>query len=406
MKITQLCFYRTFKRSAFVATILITPHLSYAGGLYMYEMGTSDLGFANAGSSARAEDSSTLYSNPAGMTRLKGDQITVSAQALYGNLKYEQDGAGVLNGSNPENAIGWLPGGSAFYTHSVDDNLKVGLGLYNNFGLALDFGDSWAGNNIVSNATLTAFTLQPTIAYRINNQWSFGGGITANYGYFELERVTITNETKKLDDGDWSYGVRLGILYEPAVSTRFGLSWGSEVEYDYNVEGSVTIGATTLTIPLSANITAPQQLMFSAYHRVSDKWAVMGNLGWQDWSEFSDMTLEVNGVTTVSKIELEDTWHAAIGAQYTLNEKIKLNGGIAFDTSMYKDQSKTSFSLPSGDSWRFATGMEYEVSIQSSLGVAAEYLKSEDASDSNALVSGSYDNVYMVFLGVNYTYRF
>ena len=43
-----------------------------AGGLYLYEIGTEDLGLANAGTAARAQDASTVASNPAGMTRLDG----------------------------------------------------------------------------------------------------------------------------------------------------------------------------------------------------------------------------------------------------------------------------------------------------------------------------------------------
>ena len=34
-----------------------------AGGLYMYEMGTEDIGLANAGSAARAQDASIIANN-------------------------------------------------------------------------------------------------------------------------------------------------------------------------------------------------------------------------------------------------------------------------------------------------------------------------------------------------------
>ncbi len=100
---------KTFKKIIFTAGLL-SPLASQAGGLYLYEIGTSDLGLAAAGTAARAEDASTLYSNPAGMTRLAGDQVTVAAQALYGKFDYELDGNGALSGSNPDNAVGWLPG--------------------------------------------------------------------------------------------------------------------------------------------------------------------------------------------------------------------------------------------------------------------------------------------------------
>ena len=42
-----------------------------AGGLYLYEIGSPDVGLAAAGYAARAADASTVFTNPAGMTRLK-----------------------------------------------------------------------------------------------------------------------------------------------------------------------------------------------------------------------------------------------------------------------------------------------------------------------------------------------
>jgi long-chain fatty acid transport protein len=397
---------KTFKKTILI-TAFLSPLGSQAGGLYLYEIGTSDLGFAAAGTAARAEDASTLYSNPAGMTRLSGDQATVAAQALYGKFDYKLDGNGALSGGNPDNAVGWLPGGSAFYTHSISNDLKIGIGMYGNFGLAEDFGTSWAGKNLVTKTTLMAATIQPTVAYKINDKWSVGGGLTANYGYLKLEREKLTGDTGDTSDGDWAYGVRLGLMYEPTPSTRIGLAWGSEVNYDFNVDGSVTLLGRTHTIPLAAEIKAPQQLMASIYHRLGSDWAVMGNIGWQEWSKFADSTLETDLTGTVtSSMQLQDTWHAALGGQYTLNEKTKLNAGIAFDTSMYQNQSDTSFTIPNGDTWRFGTGVEYALSTQSDLGFAIEYLRADSASDSSKLISGSYDHPEMFFMAVNYTYRF
>lgn len=394
------------------ASIASYSYASHAGGLYLYEIGTSDLGFASAGTAARAEDASTIYANPAGMTRLEGDQFTAGAQLLYGKAEYELDGNGLLNGGDPGNIVGWLPGGSAFYSHSISDDLKVGIGAYGNFGLALDFGDSWAGKNLVDKTALMAMTIQPTIAYRINDHWSLGAGMTANYGFFKLERDRLSGGDTNQIDHDWAYGARLGLMYEPTNKTRIGLVWNSEVEYEFNVDSTLTIGPIgpigpiTTTIPMAAGVKAPQQVMTSIYHRLNDDWAVMGNLGWQDWSEFADTTIEVNGVTSSSNLALEDTWHVAAGAQYTLDAQTKLNAGVAFDTSMYKHQSQTSFALPNGDTWRLGLGMQYALSSQSDLGVAAEYVRSEDSSTQSALISGGYDNPEMLFMSVHYTRRF
>jgi long-chain fatty acid transport protein len=405
IRLLEADMHKMFNKVILAASVA-WPLAGQAAGLYMYEIGTADLGFAAAGTAARAEDASTLFANPAGMTRLAGDQMTLGIQALYGDVEYELDGQGALPGKSPGNVIGWFPGASAFYSHSVSDRLKVGIGTYGNFGLALDFGDNWAGKNLVDNMALIAMTIQPTVAYRLDNQWSIGGGLTANYGYFKLERERLGGGGSSQDDGDWSYGARLGVLYEPSKTTRIGLTWVSEVEYDFNVNGSVTIGPITHTIPLSAGITAPQQLMASIYHRLNEGWAVMGNLGWQEWSKFADATLETNAGTVTSSMQLRDTWHAAVGVQYTLNAQTKLNAGIAFDTSMYEDQSESSFAIPSGATWRLGAGIQYALSPQSDLGLAIEYADAEDNVSQSALISGKYDDPYMIFMSAHYSHRF
>ncbi len=395
-------------RQAIVAGVLIWPLASLAGGLYLYEIGTSDLGLAGAGTAARAEDASTVYANPAGMTRLAGDQFTLGGQALYGKADYKLDGQGKLGGSDPGNVIGWLPGMSGFYSHSVDDRLKLGMAVYGNFGLALDFGDDWAGHNLMDRSALMALTLQPTVAYRLDDHWSIGGGLTANYGYLKVQRDTVIgSNSQEQHDGDWAYGARLGVMYEPSSSTRFGLVWTSKTEFDFDINASVTgLFGRTHTLPFAATVPMPQQVMGSAYQRLNDRWAIMGNIGWQEWSKFSDITVEGNNVATTNSLKLQDTWHAAFGAQYTLNAQTRLNAGVAFDTSMYKSQSQTSFAAPSGDTWRFGVGMQYVLSPKDEIGVAAEYLRMQSSSDPSALVSGSYDHPEMLFLSVNYTSRF
>jgi len=398
------------KKSIFVsmAGLVIMGFAGQAsgGGLYLYEMGTEDLGLAGAGAAARAQDASTVFSNPAGMTRLEGDQLTLGAQILYGDLPYHLNNAD-LEGS--DNVVGWLPAASSFYSHSISDALKLGLALYGNFGLSLGFGDDWAGRYLVKDATLMGITLQPTIAYRINEMWSVGGGLGINFGIFSLTRDKLGDGEKTLDDTDLASSGKLGVMFEPCKYARLGLTWASKVKYEFDVEanGNLPITGASWTLPITASVDTPQQAMLSAVFDLNDKWSLLGNIGWQDWSSFSELEVTTDRVSKSSSLELQDTWHGALGTQYKITKATRLNFGIAYDTSMYKDQDKTSFTMPSGASWRFGTGVQQQLSEQSSLGLAFEYLLSEDARVAEpALLAGTYDNPQMYFFAVNYSYRF
>jgi long-chain fatty acid transport protein len=380
-----------------------------AGGLYLYELGTEDVGLANAGIAARAQDASVVANNPAGMTRLEGNQLVVGAQLLYGDVEYTLDNSSLAESGN---IVGWLPGGSLFYSHSFNDDLKIGAAFYGNFGLSMSFDDNWAGHNLAKDVTLMGLTLQPTVAYRMNDKWSVGAGLGINYGIFSLsrDRLNINGGGEiEQDDTDIVANVKLGILFELSEKTRFGLTYASEVDYSFDVDatGTLPITGNPFTLPIGANVNTPQQLMFSAVQVLNNKWTLLGNIGWQDWSAFGESEVTVGANTLVAKLDIQDTWHGAMGVQYQLAEATRLNFGVAYDSSMYNSQSETSLLLPTGAAWRFGAGAQHQLNEKSSFGAAFEYVASEDSTViSPAVLSGSYDDPRMYFFSVNYSYRF
>lgn len=389
------------KRPIFALLLAGLTGTSQAGGLYLYELGTEDVGLAGAGSAARAQDAATIATNPAGMTMLEGDQLTLGMQGLYGNAKYQQDGRGALSGNEAGNVVGWFPGMSAFYSHSVDDQLKVGIGVYGNFGLGLDFGD-WAGSRLLKQSTMIGMTIQPTVAYRINDQWSVGGSINANYGILSLTRGTPGGDVT-LDDTDWSSSVKLGVLYQMNQSTRFGLSYTSETEYNFNSSVNSPLGGQ---VPLNGSVNAPQQLMLSAFHQLAPQWVVMGNLGWQNWGAYNDNQIWLGNYESPNAGRLQDTWHTALGVQYQATAALRLNTGVAYDSSFYKDQQNASMTMPAGKTWRFGMGAQYQLNKSDSLGAAFEYAHIDSSYVQSPLLSGTYQSPKLYFWTVNYSKKF
>ena len=116
---------------------LTVPSVSNAGGLFLTEFGTEDVALAGAGWAARAQDASTLFKNPAGMSLLEGNQFQGGLQALYfqsGGFSGTNDPHGGNGGGNP---VGVMQAASGFYVHSLSKDFKVGLGMLSNFGLGL-----------------------------------------------------------------------------------------------------------------------------------------------------------------------------------------------------------------------------------------------------------------------------
>src|SRR6516164_6334954 len=112
------------------ALTLATTQTVQAGGISLYEIATPDVGLASAGYAARADDPSTLFKNPAGMSRLEGVQFQGGLQALYGDVSFSPNAntSPRLGTGDGGNSVGWLPGASFFVTVPLGEKFHVGLG--------------------------------------------------------------------------------------------------------------------------------------------------------------------------------------------------------------------------------------------------------------------------------------
>ncbi len=376
-------------------------------GLYLYEIATEDTGLAGAGQAARAQDASTIMTNPAGMTRLPDQMITGGLQALYGDTPYSLNSDAALQGKSPGNTIGWFPGASLFYHQRLTEDISAGIGLYGNYGLGLDFGE-WAGDRLIKKSTLIGLTISPALAWKINDRFSWGVGLGINYGFLSLTSH-VEGQDEKASDHDWAMNFRTGFLFDLTEATRLGLNYTSKTEYHFSIDGKARfpqLPSVEYSLPLSAQINTPDQLMLSAVHDINERWSVMGDLGWQNWSIYGGNQVYLSGENVQRENRLKDTWHTALGIQFRPDERWRLNTGVAYDSSFYRNQNNTAMTMPSGDAWRFAIGAQYQVTESGNIGAAFEYLKMESSRVSSSLLNGAYNNPELYFFSMNYSYTF
>ncbi len=348
---------------------LLTCAAAQSGGLYLYETTASDIGLASAGMAARAQDASVMAANPAGLANVAGQSFSGNLIGLYGDAQLD-----TMNG-NAGNVIGFVPMPSAFYSQQVNDKWTLGVGFYGDYGLGLEYEGLLKNTLDIPTATTQALTIKPSASYRINERWSVGAALGIQYGMYEIETKGLTNFST--EEQDTQVNGQVGVLYEAALGTRFGLSYSSETEFEFDSSHSI----------------APQQLIFSIYNQVNDKFAWMSNVNWQDWSEYN---------TTLSA-ETQDTYHVAFGTQYQINNKLMWNAGFAFDSSMYEDQSKGDITVPTGDSYRLGTGMDYQWDDKNTISVAFETVMVDS---SETLVNGTkvagFKDPALYFLSIGY----
>ena len=421
---------RDLVRITVIALTVVLPARGWAGGAYLYETGNpTDIGLGGAGLAARAQDPGTVFTNPAGMTRFKQSELLLAGYAIYIHGPFDPDSNTTASGSDGDtNEL--IPGGSAAYVYPLSPKAALGISAQNHFGLALDWSDGWVGRYESVSATLVAPQIQPSVAYKVNDWLSVGAGAALTLGYLsDKARVNTLDPARgdgklRYSDTDFAVQGNFGIMIEPSDRTRIGLRYLTETDLDFkdrvNVSGTGPglgpNGLVELITPaggLDLGTKMPQSVMLGAYHELNDQWAILGSVGWEDWSEFSRVRVRVvdTAVDTTVDAGFRDVWHFGVAAQYQYSPQWLLSAGFSYDTSMATDATRP-ITLPLGAQYRYGAGVTYQKRKDLTLGAAMELLYEgnlpikETGGDLSGKVSGKYENVYLPFLTVYANWKF
>lgn len=420
-------------KSSVAGGLLFASLQAEAGGIMIYEAGHEGTGLANAGSAVMASDPSILMTNPAGISQLAGTQINFNAQLILGDVSFSRDNANTFGGNEGGNALKYLPGSSFFISHQLDERSSIGFGMYGNFGLALDYDDDWAGRYFAQESAIIGVSFQPTYAYKITDDLSVGLGPRFMLGYFRTE-VAVNNNVLGLgnaEDGqlrykdtDWGTGANVGVLYNLNERTKLGLAWTSKIKLKFEDKPElkkITNPLLRLALnrldadQLNVDMNVPQTVTTSVSYQLDPQWTLLGSLGWQDWSDFGKVGVEVDtdlgSTARTAQRQYKDTWHASIGAQHQINPKLRWNVGLGYDSSAVDDKDRT-VDNPMNEAWRLATGVSYALQedVDVHMSYTLIYLGDMDVQQTKARsggsVSGEYKKAALHVLGGGVVWRF
>jgi long-chain fatty acid transport protein len=352
--------------------------------MYIYEMADpAGVGYGSAGQAARANSASTVFTNPAGMTRFEDPDLLVGGTGIYIHANFKPDRDNTVVGSDGQTSE-FIGGGQFAYIRPLTDKLKFGISAQNYFGLMLDWSDQWVGRYNAVNVKLLAPQVQPTLAYKVNDWLSVGGGAGLTLGYlYDKVRIDTLNPNRgdgklRLSDADFAVQGNLGIMIEPSARTRFGLRYLTETDLDFKDAPRISgVGAGFAQNPdtIDLGLKMPQSVMTSVYHQLNDKWSVLGSIGWDDFSSFGKIHVRVEGTdlnTTIDE-DFRDVWHFGTGAEYRYSPKWTFTGGVSYDTSMMAGATRP-IMIPLGAMYRYGLGFQYRKREDLTLGGGLSFL--------------------------------
>ncbi|AJR07842.1 transporter [Photobacterium gaetbulicola] len=390
---------RLFTKSLVAVAITMASQQAMAAGFQLNSQSATGLGRAFAGDAVIADNASVMSRNAAAMALFDSPELSLGLNVIDTDIDVKNVNYKVLNpssggynefglGNQSVGDVSYVP--NIYYIHPINDQWAIGAGIYSNFGTKTEFSDDFAANEFGGLTDVKSINFALSASYRINEQWSVGGGLDIIYGSGELKRSNSNlspapgGALVDVDADGVGFGFNLGTVYELNENHRFGLSYrySPELEVDGDMfyagakSGNPDISGDKLKIAL------PDMAEFSGYHRLNQQFAVHYSVQWIGWSAFED--LNTTGGDVLNTYEWQDGWHYAIGGTYYLNSDWTLRAGYMYDTSA--QDKKTSISVPDSDRNWFSGGFTYHIDSKSNIDFGVTYLVGKDVQASEGLM--------------------
>ncbi|MHB1947316.1 MAG: OmpP1/FadL family transporter [Gammaproteobacteria bacterium] len=373
-----------------------------ASAFQIWEMDAASIGNYHAGTAAIADDASTAMYNPAGMLRIKNQQLIIGADPIITNFQYKgtvQVSTLLVPGPSgafvpaPPQSVTAQGGGFNFvpfghYVAPISKRFAFGMSIDVPFGLKTDYGSSTAARYAATLTRLQVIDYTPSLGIGITDKFSVGVGLdiqklSAEFNQFTtvgIEGFILPQDTKSHNEAsDTGYGWRVGALYQFTDCTRLGINYRSKVTHhakgnSYFIGPLATDGISQESTNLKANATLPAVTSFSLFHSVSKCWDIMGTVAFNQWSVFKNLILQnVAGINAANEHvsdlvvtvpeHYHNAWNVAFGANYHPNEKWIIRTGVGYDESPTNNNYRN-LQLPDSDRIALAFGAHFQATKQ------------------------------------------
>jgi len=380
----------------------------------------------------QADNPSAVYYNPAGLTQLKGaNHFSSGFTVISPSASYTDFGGNKTQMVRQNFPIPHIYLVSDF---GLED-FVFGLGGLSSWGS----GTAWADDSPLRYATAEAdvknIDTLITAAYKLNEQWSFA--LSADHTW------STANKSKKLAqaggaDGDYNlkvkdsgWGYRLATHYTMNDHHKFGLMYRSTIQLKYrgkaflhelngsgdNFEG--IFGGTSFETNVAEEFELPQSVILGYSYQPDNKWTFNFDIEWMDWSSIEQELVEFTEVLTAGQAAVlaggnpanrdwDAVWSGALGTEYAWSDRLRIRGGYFQHTTPGPDENFEA-NLPDANKYGITGGFGYDLTENSAIDLAYNYLKYENITIDNAIASGTikgkYEQIMHVGL-ITYSYEF
>jgi long-chain fatty acid transport protein len=365
---------------AAIAALPLSSVPAKAAGFFLQEQSVAASGRAFAGDAAAAEDPSTIFYNPAGMTQLGGGiQGEANVYLIAPEVNLANQGSTAV-GPFFSGPVGGASSGQAFSPQATGDfyvaaplrhGLWIGLGITTPFALKDNYQLDYFGRYDSTKTELRTVDVAPSAAYAITPWLSIGGGIDFQHADGALQNALPNPYALGSPSGDglfdssgsdWALGFNAGILVEPTSDLRVGFSYRSGM--DHNLRGASTTevpGIVSSTQATSAGFKLPDIASLGAAYKLTPALTLLAQADYYGWSRFNEIRFTfADGTQQVVQENFKNTVGFSVGAEWKATEAWTLRSGFEFDPTPTPNNDRST-GLPDSDRTWLAVGVSYAV---------------------------------------------
>lgn len=413
------------KKVCLMAALFVLTTMAYAGGYRVSLQGNKSLAMGHTGV-AVINNSELVFHNPSGLAFLE-EKLHVSAGVfgVFSSVAYQNTATGDFAETDS-------PVGTPFYlyaSYQANDWLTFGLGVYTPYGSRVEYQDDWAGSHLVNNIELQAIFVQPTVTFKIFDNFSIGGGpiwVTGSVNFNRNLNRTLTdldgNRSEVTIDasGVTNWGWVASATLKPADNLTIGATYRSEIILDAD-DGTAmfeNIPNSPLTpfndTAISASLPLPAEMTVGLSYEVGDKWTFAFDFNRTFWDVYESLDIDFadpNIPDSVNPRNYKNSSTYRFGVQYDATKMFTLRAGYYFDESPIQ-AGFFAPETPRNDSNGYTAGLTFNVNDRLQIDASFLYLhfKEVDASydwyfENGQAVpfEGSYkNNAFIPGIGVSY----
>jgi long-chain fatty acid transport protein len=341
--------------TALVGLAATTATSALAAGFEIREQSAWGQGASYAGVAAGGSVSSMFW-NPATMTQTGPFAMEVSGSLIFPQAS--QTGVtnlaplGLTDGTPNSGQDAFVL--ASYTTIRLTDRIWAGVAINSPFGLETAFENpNWAGAFYGQTSTLHTYTATPSIAIKVFDWLSIGGGFQAergqvNFKFADAPPIGGQVPLAQAQGHGWGFGWTAGATITPTATTQIGLGYRSGL--DQQIKGNLDTGALVgFGTPGTANTTIklPGIASLGLRQGLTTQLTLLGTVEWTNWSRIGTSTLTQgsgavalapSGAPITIPFQWRDSWFYSLGLEYAVAPAWTLRGGVAYETNAIPDQ--------------------------------------------------------------------